>query len=255
MVTPIVESTFNFALLITKYFRMMQNTEISKAMPLSKILSVLIGFPIIATLISLLLLNRSLITNLRLDFFNTFWIIIIGWYLLQIYLISKILASSGWKWADIGFSFSAKGTIYLVGGYLLFALGLLAFIELALANSIVDAEKLNSLSSLMPKTTTSRIIFIIMGLVAGLAEEIVYRGFAIKALESNKINKWLAVCIATVPFIFQHGLKSINQFWWFTITGIAFGLLFVFLKKLTLNIIIHWLVILSAMVAIFQALK
>lgn len=84
-----------------------------------------------------------------------------------------------------------------------------------MANSIVDPEKMNNISSLTPKTTIARIIFIIMALAAGLAEEIVYRGFAIKALTSNKINKWVAVFIATVPFIFQHGLKSIDQFWWF----------------------------------------
>lgn len=233
----------------------MQNTEVSKAIPLSKIIAVLIGFPITATLISLLLLNQSVFTNLGLDFFNTFWIIIIGWYLLQIYLVSNILSSSGWNWTDIGFPFSKKKTIYLIVGYLLFAFGLLVFIELALANSIVDTEKLNSISSLTPKTTTARVIFIIMGLVAGLAEEIVYRGFAIRAFESNKVNKWLAVLIATIPFIFQHGLKSIDQFWWFATTGIAFGLLFLFLKKLTVNIIIHWLVILSAMTAIFQVIE
>ena len=94
-----------------------------------------------------------------------------------------------------------------------------------------------------------------MALTAGLAEEIVYRGFAIKALTSNKINKWVAVFIATVPFIFQHGLKSIDQFWWFLTWGVVFGVLFVLLKKLTFNIIIHWLVILSAMIAVMQVIQ
>ncbi len=234
---------------------MMQNTELSRAIPLSKTLMVLTGFPIIATLISLLLLKRSLITNLGLDFINTFWTIIIFWYLIQIYLISKILASAGWKWADIGFPFSGKKTFYFIGSYLLFAFALLVLIELILENSMVDTERLNSISSLTPKTTTSRVIFIIMGLVAGLAEEIVYRGFAIKALESNKINKWVAVFVATIPFIFQHGLKSIDQFWWFLTWGMVFGIAFLLLKKLTLNIIVHWLIILSAMIAILQAVQ
>lgn len=234
---------------------MKQNKVTQNAMPLSKTIAVLVSFPIIATLISLLLLNRSTITDLGLDFFNTFWIIIIGWYILQIFIISRLLIAHGWNWKDIGYPFSQKKTIYFICGYLLFAISLLVFIELALANSTVGTVKLNALPSLTPKTTTARIIFIIMGLVAGLAEEIVYRGFAIKTLESNGVNKWLAVLIATIPFIFQHGLKSIDQFWWFTITGIAFGLLFLYLKKLTFNIIIHWLVILSAMTAIFQVIE
>ena len=234
---------------------MMQNTENSKAIPLSKSLAVLIGFPLIATLISLLLLNRPLITNLGLDFFNTFWLIITAWYLIQIYIVSKILHSAGWNFADIGFSFTKKSTFFLIGGYLLFTIGLLVFIELALANSTVDIEKMNTISSLTPKTTTARIIFIMMGLTAGLAEEIVYRGFAIKALISNKVNKWIAVLAATIPFIFQHGLKSIDQFWWFLTWGVVFGILFLWLKKLTFNIIIHWLVILSAMIAILQVIQ
>lgn len=234
---------------------MEQITKTKREIPLSSTIAVLLGFPIIATLISLLLVNRTIITDLGLDFFNTFWTIIIIWYVLQIIIISKILTSQNWSWKDIGYPFSQKRTIYLIGGYLFFAFGLLVFIELALANSIVDTEKLNSISSLTPKTTTARVIFIIMGLVAGLAEEIVYRGFAIKALESNKVNKWVAVLLAAIPFIFQHGLKSIDQFWWFLTWGVVFGVLFLLLKKLTLNIIFHWLVILSAMIAILQVIK
>jgi membrane protease YdiL (CAAX protease family) len=181
--------------------------------------------------------------------------IITGWYLLQIAIIAKFIKSVGWTWNDIGFTLSKKKTIYLLSGYLIFAVGLLVLIELALANSIIDSEKLNTISSLTPKTTTARIIFIFMALMAGLAEEIVYRGFAIKALISNKINKWLAVVLASIPFIFQHGLKSLDQFWWFLIWGLVFGILFLWLKKLTLNIIIHWLVILTAMFAILQVLQ
>lgn len=86
-------------------------------------------------------------------------------------------------------------------------------------------------------------------------KEIVYRGFAIRAMGSQNINKWIAVVIASIPFIFQHGLKSIDQFWCFLTTGILFGVLIVALMKLTVNIIIHWLVILSAMAAIFQVIE
>jgi membrane protease YdiL (CAAX protease family) len=165
------------------------------------------------------------------------------------------MQASGWSWSDIGFTLSKRQTIFYISGFLLTAFGLLIFIELALANSVVDSEKLQSLSGLTPRTTTSRLIFIFMAFAAGLSEEIVYRGFAIRALESHNINKWLAVVIASIPFVFQHGLKSIDQFWWFLTTGIIFGVIFVVLKKLTVNIVIHWLVILSAMTAILQAVQ
>lgn len=234
---------------------MSEKKHLSPEIPISKTLTVLIGFPILATLISLLLINRSIITNLGLDFFNTFWIIIICWYLIQIYMLSRLLSSVGWNWSDIGITMSKRKMIFFIGGYLVFAFGLLVFIESALANSVVDTEKLNAISSLTPKTTTARIIFIVMGLVAGLAEEIVYRGFAIRALGSYSLNKWLTVIIAAIPFVFQHGLKSLDQFWWFFSMGILLGVLFIVLRKLTVNIIIHWLIILFAMLSILQVLK
>ncbi|MGE8428722.1 MAG: CPBP family intramembrane glutamic endopeptidase [Sphingobacterium sp.] len=233
---------------------MQQNTTTSR-MPLNKILAVLIGFPVISTLISFLLLNRTLITGLGLDFFNTFWIIITVWYLVQLLLILKILKSEGWGWQEIGYTLSKKKTIYFASGYLLVAFALFIMIEMALSNGNVDPQKLHAISSLTPKTTTARIIFILMGLVAGISEEIVYRGFAIRALVSNRINKWLSILIAAVPFIFQHGLKSIDQFWWFLSWGIVFGVLFILLKKLNVLIAIHWLVILSAMVAVLQVVN
>lgn len=222
-----------------------------------KTLFVLIGFPIISTILSLLLLNRTLITNLGFNFSNTFRIIVIVWYLTQIYLIHRILRSEGWSWTDIGYSFNRKKTLYFCLGYLIFAFGLLFFIEYQLAHSTIDSEKLKSIVALSPKDTTGRVIFIFLALVAGIAEEFVYRGFAIKTLISNKINKWLAVVLAAIPFLFQHGIKAYQFTWgtWYFVWGIVFGCLFLWLKKLQPIIIIHWLVILSAMVAVLQAIK
>jgi uncharacterized protein len=235
----------------------MQNNEVGSKMPLSKILGVLIGFPLIATLISLLFINRNLITDLGLNYGITIKIIIIIWYLIQIYLIARIIRSEGWSWTDIGYSFNTKKTLYFCLGYLTFAFGLLFFIEYTLATKELDSEKLKSVVNLSPDNTIERIFFIILGLVAGLSEEFVYRGFAIKALISNRINKWLAVLIAAIPFVFQHGIKAYQLNWatWYLVWGIVLGCLFLFLKKLNLNIIIHWLVILSGMVAILQAVK
>jgi uncharacterized protein len=235
----------------------MQKNQTTQPMPLSKTLAILIGFPIISTLISLLLLNRTLITNFGFDFSDTFRIIVICWYLAQIFLISKILQSVGWSWKDIGYTLNSKKTLYFILGYLVFAFGLFFFIEYTLANSTVDNERLKSIVSLSPKDTVGRIIFIFLALVAGIAEELVYRGFAIKSLISNNVNKWLAVVLASIPFFFQHGIKAYQVTWgtWYFVWGLVFGLLFLWLKKLNVNIIIHWLVILSAMVAILQAIK
>lgn len=236
---------------------MMQNNENFKAIPASKTLAVLIGFPIISTLISLLFINRNLITDLGLNFATTIKLIIIIWYLTQIYLIAQILRSEGWSWSDIGYSFNTIKTLYFCLGYLIFAFGLLFFIEYTLANSYIDNEKLKSIIKISPENTIERIICIFMGLVAGLAEEFVYRGFAIKSLISNRINKWLAVFLAAIPSVLQHGIKAYQLNWaiWYFAWAIVFGIFYLWLKKLNFNIIVHWIVILSVMIAILQVIK
>ncbi len=116
-------------------------------------------------------------------------------------------------------------------------------------------KALSDLANLSPKSLTQRLVFIFMGLAAGLCEELVYRGFAITAMKSRSMNQWLASLVAAIPFVFQHGLKSLDQFWWFFTWAIVFSAVFITSKRLYINIIIHWLVILSAIFAILQTLR
>lgn len=233
------------------------SNEIS--IPLWKTLAILIGFPIISFLLSLLLLEKTWFNNVGLDFFLVFWTLVIFWYLIQIGVTIKVLKSAHLSLNDIGYTFDLKKTIKFIIGYLIFAFILFAFVEFALASANITAEALSSLSdfsNITPKTTIHRIVFIFAGLVAGISEEFVYRGFAIQMLERYKINKWIAIVLAAIPFVFQHGLKSIDQFWWFFISGLILGVIFILTKrKLYINIIIHWIVILSAMLAILQLLE
>ncbi|MEQ8880408.1 MAG: CPBP family intramembrane glutamic endopeptidase [Cyclobacteriaceae bacterium] len=224
--------------------------------PLSRVLTILIGFPAISYLLSLLLLRREWFDSLGLDFFTLFWMLIGLWYLIQIGITIRVLKASHLDISAIGYRFNFQRTAWLITGYLIIAFALFGFIEFALASANVTEEEINSLSDLSnitPKTTTNRIIFIVVGLVAGISEEFVYRGFAIQSLEGYNINKWIAVIISAIPFVFQHGLKSIDQFWWFFIWGLVLGIIFILTKrKLYINIIIHWLIILSGMLAILQ---
>ncbi|XZE52552.1 CPBP family intramembrane glutamic endopeptidase [Planctomycetaceae bacterium SH139] len=232
--------------------------NVHKEMPASRIALVLLGFPVVSTLLSLLLLDRSIFSWTGLSFFTAFWSLITCWYFGQIAILARLLQSSGWSWSDIGYSFNRKRTTYFVIGYLVFALALLGFVEVSLATVGVDPEKVKALSdfaNLTPKNLPQRVIFIFMGLAAGLSEEFVYRGFAIRALKSRGINQWLGALIAAFPFVFQHGLKSLDQFWWFFTWAVVFGGIFIMAKRLYINIVIHWLVILLALLAILQTLK
>ena len=101
---------------------------------LSRVLGVLIGFPIIATFISILLSNQPIVPGIGLDVLNSFldkyylnYVLIISWYLIQLYVISKILKSSNWTWSDVGIFLSKKKMIYSIVGYLIIV-GVVVFI-------------------------------------------------------------------------------------------------------------------------------
>lgn len=222
----------------------------------TKLLLVLFGFPIISYLLSFLLLKKNWFVSLGVDFFIVFWVLVSFWYIIQIGIILKLLNSSNLSLKDIGYTFDIRKTSWFILGYLVLAFSLFAFVEFALASANITPEDLRTLSdfsNITPKTTGQRIIFIFAGLVAGLSEEIVYRGFAIQSLISYKINKWIAVLVAAIPFVFQHGLKSVDQFWWFFIWGLSLGAIYILCKKrLFITIIIHWIIILTALLAILQ---
>lgn len=236
----------------------MKDLSHSGQIPKWQWLGVLFLFPFISTLLSLLLLDKDLLSTEINGFYSVFWIIITCWYGLQLFLIGQILKSAGLSWSAIGYTYNRRQSMYLIGSYLIIGIGLIFFIEFALSAAQIDQSKLNGMSDLSditPKNTLNRAIFLVMGLMAGLTEEIIYRGFAIKILEKNGVNKWLGMIIASIPFVFQHGLKSLDQFWWFLTWGIILGIIFNLRKRLDLSIIIHWLVILAGLMAVLQVLE
>jgi uncharacterized protein len=225
----------------------------TKPLPLWKVAAVLVGFPIVHYFYSLALLHRDLVTVEGLDFFLTFWLGSTLIYLVKIFVVLRLIRGSGWRPADIGYELSRKGSGILTVSYFVGALALVLIVEMALGQVDLDPGRMASMRGLYPDTTTKRLVFILMAFAAGMSEEIVYRGFAIRALESFRIHRWIAVFLAAVPFVFQHGIKSLDQFWWFFGNGIVFGIIFIATKRLFPGIILHWLIILSALLGIFSA--
>jgi membrane protease YdiL (CAAX protease family) len=225
-------------------------------MPRTKILGVLVGFPLGSWAVSLVFANQTAVSWTGLDFTTVMWVITF-WYALQVGILARVLRSAGWSWRDLGYGVGPKGAALLVLGYLVVALGVLGFIEYTLASAGVSQQQLalSDFGDLTPKTTGQRLVFVLLGLMAGLCEELVYRGFAINALASRGMNRWLAMLAATVPFVLQHGLVSLERPWWYASWGVLLGVLFVATKRLYVGLVTHWLVILAAMAAILQAVQ
>lgn len=223
-------------------------------MPWPVMVAVLIGFPAFFYLWSLPLLHREAFTFGGVDFFVTYWFATGLAYAAKIAIILWILRRVGWTRADIGLALPGSITVgKAVLGYAVLAILAFGAIELIVANSVFDPEKLARLPGLYPETSGKRAMLLFMAFFAGLSEEITYRGFAISGLVSRGINRWLAIVIAAVPFVFQHGLKSLDQFWWFFVNGLIFGTIYVLFRRLWPGIILHWLIIWTALFGIMSA--
>lgn len=222
-------------------------------MPWPVMAGVLVGFPILFFVWSLALLHREALTIPGLDFFTGYWIATAGIYALKIWLILFILHRHSWSRADIGLPTDRRRIGVIVLAYVVLAAIVFAGIEYLAAQATFDPEKLARLPGLYPETTEKRLALLFLALFAGVSEEIIYRGFAISGLASHGISRWLAVGIAAVPFVFQHGLKSLDQFWWFFLSGLFLGAVYVVTRRLLPGIVIHWLIIWSALMGVFTA--
>lgn len=223
------------------------------AMPWPLLIGVLVGFPALFFLWSLPLLHRQAFTIPGLDFFTGYWLATAGIYAGKIWLVLLLLRRHGWGAADIGLPVGRQRIGRIVLLYVLFAgLAFLA-VEAMAARTVFDAERLARLPGLYPRNSEQRLALLFLALFAGVSEEITYRGFAISGLVSRGVSRWLAVGIAALPFVLQHGLKSLDQFWWFLLNGLLLGLIYVTSRRLLPGILLHWGIIWVALLGVFQA--
>ena len=74
-------------------------------------------------------------------------------------------------------------------------------------------RKLNRLPSaivmsLLPETTSERLLFLILCILIGFVEEFLFRGFAFLTLSQFTSSVGLAGAIATISFALQHGIQD-----------------------------------------------
>ena len=74
-----------------------------------------------------------------------------------------------------------------------------------------------------PTNLWENIFFVFVAVSAGFCEELVYRGFAITALQSRWFRLWQAVILATISFVFIHGLGGVYAFPVFFLAGLLFA--------------------------------
>lgn len=220
-----------------------------------KIFTVLIAFPAAYMIYSISPWSYALFRDSDGSYFIPFFAGLTALHWASFFICRWFVHSSGWKDRDAGYILNKKNTLKLVGAYLLIAAAILLFVETAVRNAGLDAQRLARMGDFFPKTTAQRLLFIVTAFSAGFCEEYVYRGFGINALESRKVKTWLALTLTSICFTFVHGIIVFSRFPQYFVPGLLFGLLFLWKRTLTLPIILHALIDLGALMMVLLALK
>lgn len=226
-----------------------------KPVSLWRLMVVLLVFPGCYLLYSLAPWSVKLFSHSDSNYFIPFFggLIVLHW--VSFFICWRFVKSSGWTAGHVGFGYSKKDIRNGLAIYFAIALGLLFLIEVVVMQADLNAEKLKQIGDFFPKTTAQRVLFIFTALSAGFCEEFVYRGFGIRALESRKVNTWVALLITSLSFTFVHGMVVFERFPGYFFPGLIFGLLFVWRKTLALPMFIHALIDLTAILMILQAVS
>lgn len=217
------------------------------------IAAILIGFPLFFYGWAQMLLHRDVFSIPGVDFFVTFWLATAVIYAAKIAIVRSVLVRHGWSLADVGLP-PTRSWPRLTLWYAAAALVAFIALEMIMASVTLDPDKLRDLPGLYPETTAKRAALLVLAFFTGISEELTYRGFAISALVRKGINRWAAIVLAAVPFVFQHGLKIFDQFWWFLGNGLLFGVIFVLAKRLMPGVLLHWAIIWFALLGPLAAI-
>ena len=96
-----------------------------------------------------------------------------------------------------------------------------------------------SVAAALPKSSTERIIWVFVAISAGVAEEIVFRGYCQRQFEALTGSQLKALALQAVLFGVTHGYQGFDAMARITVLGLAFGVMAVWRKSLRPGIIAH----------------
>jgi membrane protease YdiL (CAAX protease family) len=208
-------------------------------LPLWQILLVLVGLPAIYMANSLMPWSIGLLRRHDHAFFMEFWVSIAILHWGSVALVVVLLKRAGGRLADIGMHISAFRVAAMVGIPLAVGLALTLLHEVSGVN---HGAALEPSAVVAPVTSGERLFWIFTSCSAGFCEELIYRGFGIRALQGCNVRTWLAVVLATLAFVLMHGTSVLARpvpFIIIYVGGLLFSLLFLWRRSLVPGICLH----------------
>lgn len=171
-------------------------------------------------------------------FFVPYWTIVLSLHWLALSCVLYFLYRNKQSTTSIGLNLPFIQYLLLFCILTLVGIGFYLIREFGLKDQ-GEVGLLSRLNITMTTNSFERRLYIFIALSAGFCEEIIYRGFAIKALQTRGVPLYLALVIPSISFSLIHGLGNLGYSLLLFGGGIALGLLFLLRKTLTPCIIIH----------------
>ncbi len=96
-----------------------------------------------------------------------------------------------------------------------------------------------SVAAALPKSPAEQIVWVFVSISAGIAEEIVFRGYCQRQFEALTRSQWSALGLQALLFGVTHGYQGVDAMARITVLGLAFGLMAVWRRSLRPGIIAH----------------
>lgn len=225
------------------------NTQKNTAMliPRWQILLILVGFPTLYMLNSFTPWTKGLWGLHERAYYIPYWSSVLTLHWSSALLIIFFSGKSGITLADFGLRLSTRKAIIILGLLIAMGVGLVVFREFVLYSTGNLEREL--LQEFYPTKFSERLFFVFIALSAGFCEELVYRGFGITVLQAQGLRLWQAVILATLAFVFMHGLGGVYGFPFIFLAGLLLAGIYLWRKNLLLVMIIHAIFNLTAILA------
>ena len=189
-----------------------------RSIPRWQVAVILVGFPVCYVLNSFAPWSRDLFgTRDRANFFY-FFLSVMALHWSSACLTLRFMRGSGVTVADLGLRLPLRTAVRILVKLLAVGAVFVAFRHLV-PYSVSHPRWL----AFFPTNSSERAFFVFAALSAGFCEELVYRGFAITALESRGFRLRKAVVLSSVSFAFMHGLGGLFGFPVFFLAGLLFA--------------------------------
>lgn len=96
-----------------------------------------------------------------------------------------------------------------------------------------------SVAAALPKSAAERMLWVFVSISAGVAEEIVFRGYCQRQFEALTRKRWTALGLQALLFGVTHGYQGVDAMVRITVLGLAFGLMALWRQSLRPGIIAH----------------